>query len=44
MADEVGKWLPLGLADGIEDNIKPVSKAMQSLEFYKQQMLLAIQA
>ncbi|NLY46802.1 MAG: hypothetical protein GX053_12575 [Tissierella sp.] len=31
MADEVGKWLPLGLADGIEDNIKPVSKAMQSL-------------
>ena len=31
MANEVGKWLPLGLADGIEDNIKPVSKAMQDL-------------
>ena len=31
MANEVGKWLPLGLAEGIEDNIKPVSKAMQSL-------------
>ena len=31
MADEVGQWLPLGLAEGIEDNIKPVSKAMQSL-------------
>jgi len=31
MANEVGKWLPLGLAEGIEDNIKPVSKAMQLL-------------
>ena len=31
MADEVGKWLPMGLADGIEDNIKPVTDAMQSL-------------
>ena len=31
MANEVGKWLPLGLAEGIEDNINPVSKAMQDL-------------
>lgn len=31
MADEVGKWLPMGLAEGIEDNIKPVSKAMEKL-------------
>ena len=31
MSDEVGKWLPMGLAEGIEDNIKPVSKAMQDL-------------
>ena len=31
MADEVGKWLPIGLAEGIEDNIKPVSKAMEKL-------------
>lgn len=31
MADEVGKWLPIGLAEGIEDNIKPVSKAMELL-------------
>ena len=31
MADEVGKWLPIGLADGIEDNIKPVSDAMNRL-------------
>lgn len=31
MADEVGKWLPIGLAEGIEDNIKPVTDAMNSL-------------
>ena len=31
MANEVGKWLPLGLADGIEDNIKPVTDAMNKL-------------
>lgn len=31
MADEVGKWIPAGLAEGIEDNIKPVSKAMEKL-------------
>jgi hypothetical protein len=31
MANEVGKWLPEGLAEGIEDNIKPVSKAMEKL-------------
>lgn len=31
MADEVGKWLPIGLADGIEDNIKPVADAMNKL-------------
>ena len=31
MADEVGKWLPLGLAEGIEDNTSPVTKAMENL-------------
>ncbi len=31
MADEVGKWLPVGLADGILDNVKPVTKAMDEL-------------
>lgn len=31
MADDVGRWLPIGLAAGIEDNIKPVSKAMELL-------------
>jgi phage-related protein len=31
MANEVGKWLPEGLAEGIEDNTKPVSKAMEKL-------------
>ncbi|NLI61466.1 MAG: phage tail protein, partial [Clostridiales bacterium] len=31
MADEVGKWLPEGLAVGIEANIKPVSQAMEEL-------------
>lgn len=31
MADEVGKWLPMGLAEGIEDNMNPVSNAMDSL-------------
>jgi len=31
MANEVGKWLPLGLAEGIEDNIKPVTAAMKEL-------------
>ena len=30
-ADEVGKWLPEGLAVGIETNIKPVSQAMEEL-------------
>src|SRR5699024_942758 len=31
MADEVGKWLPMGLAEGIEDNVKPVTDAMNDL-------------
>ena len=31
MADEVGQYLPAGLAMGIEDNTKPVTKAMESL-------------
>lgn len=31
MADEVGKWLPMGLAEGIEGNMKPVANAMESL-------------
>lgn len=29
--DEVGKWIPAGLAKGIEDNISPVTDAMQRL-------------
>lgn len=31
MADEVGQWLPKGLAEGIEDNTRPVSQAMEDL-------------
>lgn len=31
MAKEVGKWIPLGLAEGIQNNIEPVTKAMQNL-------------
>ncbi len=30
-ADDVGKWLPAGLAEGIEDNVKPVTAAMKEL-------------
>ena len=30
-ADDVGKWLPEGLAEGIEDNTKPVTAAMEEL-------------
>ena len=30
-ADDVGKWLPAGLAEGIEDNVKPVTAAMEEL-------------
>lgn len=32
MANEVGKWLPLGLAEGIKDNMSPVINAMNELE------------
>jgi len=28
-ADEVGQWIPAGMAEGIEDNLDPVSKATQ---------------
>ena len=31
MADQVGKFLPMGLAEGIEDNVKPVTDAMNDL-------------
>lgn len=31
MADEVGKWIPVGLADGIEKNVRPVTDAMEEL-------------
>jgi phage-related protein len=31
MADEIGKWLPPGLAEGIEGNMSPVTKAMEDL-------------
>ena len=31
MADEVGQWLPKGLAEGIKDNTRPVSRAMEEL-------------
>lgn len=30
-ADDVGKWIPIGMAEGIEDNTKSVSKAMEEL-------------
>jgi phage-related protein len=30
-ADDVGKWIPIGLAEGIEDNTKSVSEAMEEL-------------
>ena len=29
--DDVGHWIPAGLADGIEDNLKPVSNAMDEM-------------
>ena len=28
-ADEVGKWIPAGMAEGIDDNLAPVDKASQ---------------
>lgn len=31
MADEIGQWIPAGLAEGIEDNVKPVTDAMNDL-------------
>lgn len=31
MAQEVGKWIPLGIVKGIEDNVKPLTNEMQSL-------------
>lgn len=31
MEKQVGKWLPLGLAEGIEKNTRPVTKAMSDL-------------
>lgn len=31
MRDEVGKWLPAGMAEGIEKNTKSVTKAMTSM-------------
>lgn len=30
--NEIGKYLPLGLAEGVENNLKPVSKAMDEME------------
>ena len=29
--DEIGHWIPAGLADGIEDNLKPVANAMDEM-------------
>lgn len=29
--DDIGHWIPAGLADGIEDNLKPVSNAMDEM-------------
>lgn len=29
--DEVGKWLPMGIGEGIENNIRPVTSAMRKL-------------
>ena len=31
MANEVGKWLPLGLAEGIAEHTRPVTQAMEDL-------------
>lgn len=31
MADQVGKWLPAGLAEGIENNLKSVKKAVADM-------------
>ena len=31
MRDKVGKWLPAGMAEGIEKNTKSVTKAMTSM-------------
>lgn len=31
MAEEVGKWLPLGLAEGIAEHTRPVTQAMEDL-------------
>lgn len=31
MAEQVGKWIPLGIVQGIEDNTKPLTKEMQNL-------------
>jgi len=30
-ADELGKWIPAGVAVGIEDNMEPVNKAMADM-------------
>jgi phage-related protein len=30
-SDDVGRWIPAGLAEGIEDNLKPVSSAMDEM-------------
>ena len=32
MADEVGKFIPAGIAVGIEDNMSPITEAMQDIE------------
>ena len=30
-ADDVGRWLPIGLAEGVQDNTKSVTNAMEDL-------------
>jgi hypothetical protein len=31
MADEVGKWIPAGIALGIDENLMPIAKSMTNI-------------
>ena len=33
MRDKVGKWIPAGIAEGIEDNVSSVYKALNKLSY-----------
>ena len=32
MRDEVGKWIPAGIAEGIENNVTPINRAAQDIQ------------